>query len=109
MKSLFLVISLLILGSCAHKHKEKKDHDCHCAKASEAPKPVAFEFDSFCPMGLCRKGEKVKCDPEITLAHQGKTYCFSSLEARETFMKDLSNNISNATKRWKVIQSAGSR
>jgi len=113
MKTLLIILTLLTLSACAHKHHdhhaEKKDHDCNCSKAAEAPKPQAYEFDGLCPMGLCRKGQKVKCDPEITLAHKEKNYCFSSLEARETFMKDIEGNLKTANKRWKVMQAAGSR
>lgn len=115
MKLLLLILSLFVFAGCAHKHKDhhdhiaKKDHDCNCSKAAESVKPVAFEFDGSCAMGLCRKGQKVKCDPEITLAHQGKSYCFSTLEARETFMKDLNGNLAKANNRWKRMQAAGSR
>ncbi len=114
MKALLLIALTIVLSGCAHKkhhdhHAEKKDHDCNCSKAAEAPKAVVMEFDGACPMGLCRRNKKVACDPEITLAHQGKNYCFSSLEARETFMKDINGNLKTANKRWKVMQAAGSR
>jgi hypothetical protein len=116
MKILLLIAFALMFSACAHKkhhahhdhQAEKKDHDCHCSKA-EAPKPVAMEFDGACPMGLCRRNQKVTCDPEITLAHKGKNYCFSTLEARETFMKDIEGNLKTANKRWSVMQAAGSR
>ncbi len=114
MKILLLLGIAFLVSACAnkkhHDHQaEKLDHDCHCSKTAETVKPAAFEFDGACPMGLCRKGQRVKCDPEITLAHAGKNYCFSSLEARETFMKDLNGNLVKANNLWKRLQAAGSR
>ncbi|MFP5492413.1 MAG: hypothetical protein ACLGG0_12990 [Bacteriovoracia bacterium] len=110
MKAL-LVIMLIALAGCAHHHKghghhhaEKKDHHgkdhkCNCDKKAEI-KSAPVEFDGHCAMGLCRKGQKVKCDPEITAAFKGKNYCFSSLEARDTFMKNVDANAKKAHAVW---------
>jgi YHS domain-containing protein len=104
MKFASLALLLFVLAACAHK----KDPCCgETAKAEY--KAQVFEFDNSCPMGLCRKGIKVKCDPEITLAHKGKNYCFSSLESRETFIKDLNGNLKKASLRWEKIANPGNR
>jgi hypothetical protein len=106
MRLIFILISLFsvfMLGSCAHKKK------CCGGEAKPASSVQAFEFENTCPMGLCRKGQRVKCNPEITLAHKGKNYCFSSLEARSEFMKDVNGNIKKAAERWKMMPSASPR
>jgi hypothetical protein len=96
MKAL-LVIMLIVLAGCAHHHN--KDHKCACDKKAEI-QSAPVEFDGFCAMGLCRKGQKVKCDPEITAAFKGKNYCFSTLEARDTFMKNVDANTKKAHAVW---------
>ena len=80
-------------------HKGGKDHDCSCDKKKEVVQ-APVEFDGHCPMGLCRKKGKVKCDPSITAAYKGKNYCFSNTEARETFMKDIEKNVKQAHETW---------
>ena len=93
MKAL-IVIMLIALAGCAHHHKG----DGHGRKAEVKSEPI--EFDGHCAMGLCRKGQKVKCDPEITAAFKGKSYCFSTLEARDTFMKNVDANTKKAHAVW---------
>lgn len=99
---------MLVLGACSHgqghhgKAHHGKDHKCNCDKKA-AVAPLAVEFDGNCAMGLCRKGAKVKCDPTITAAYQGKNYCFSSEEARDTFMKDIEGNVKKSNDAWNAI------
>lgn len=105
MRFFLLLTMMLVLGACSHGGKKDhhgKDHKCNCEKKAEV-KPVAVEFDGNCAMGLCRKGAKVKCDPTITAAYQGKNYCFSSEEARETFMKDIDGNVKKSNGAWNAI------
>ncbi len=97
---LALLIVLLVLGACAHHGK--KGHDCSCDKKKEVV-AAPVEFEGNCPMGLCRKKGKVKCDPNITAAYKGKNYCFSTIEARDTFMKDIDKNVKEAQERWADI------
>jgi YHS domain-containing protein len=103
MKTYLMLALLLVLGACSHGGKSGghhgKDHKCNCSKA-EKPKPIAYEFDNNCAMGLCRKEAKVPCDPTITAAFNGKHYCFSSEEARATFMKDAEANAKKAHEVW---------
>jgi YHS domain-containing protein len=108
MKTFLMLLMTVILGACSHGGKgghHGKDHKCNCDKKAEV-KPVAVEFDSNCAMGLCRKGAKVKCDPTITAAYQGKNYCFSSEEARETFMKDIDGNLKKSNRAWDALNRA---
>lgn len=105
MRIFLMLAMMLVLGACSHGGKgghHGKDHKCNCDKKAEV-KPVAVEFDGHCAMGLCRKGAKVKCDPTITAAYQGKNYCFSSEEARDTFMKDVDKNVKNANDAWNTV------
>ena len=42
-------------------------------------------------------GKKVKTDCSITLAINGKTYCFGNEDAMTEFMKDPDGNLAKAT------------
>jgi YHS domain-containing protein len=53
------------------------------------------EFDDMCTMGLAM-GKEVKTDCSISAAHEGKTYCFGSEDAKAEFMKDPSANLAKA-------------
>ena len=108
MRIFLMLAMMLILGACSHGGKgghHGKDHKCNCDKKAEV-KPVAVEFDGNCAMGLCRKGAKVKCDPTITAAYQGKNYCFSTEEARDTFMKDIDGNLKKSNTAWDMLNRA---
>jgi hypothetical protein len=108
MRTFLMLAMMLVLGACSHGVKgghHGKDHKCNCEKKAEV-KPVAVEFDGNCAMGLCRKGAKVKCDPTITAAYQGKNYCFSSEEAREAFMKDIDGNLKKSNTAWDALNRA---
>ncbi|MBY0515954.1 MAG: hypothetical protein K2P81_03525 [Bacteriovoracaceae bacterium] len=93
-----LIVALLFIAACSH---HKKCESCDLKKAVTESKAV--EFDGHCANGLCLKKMKVKCDPTITAAYKGKHYCFSSEEARDTFMKDIDNNVKKAHESWASI------
>ena len=56
---------------------------------------VAGEFDNMCSWGLAN-GKQVKTDCSVNAAIKGKTYCFSSQEAKGNFMKDPDANLAKA-------------
>jgi YHS domain-containing protein len=56
---------------------------------------VAGEFGNYCAMGLV-DGQKKLTDCSISQKIDGKTYCFGSTAAKESFMKDPEGNIAKA-------------
>ena len=56
---------------------------------------VAGEFGNYCAMGLT-KGERKLTDCSTSAKIDGKTYCFGSTAAKETFLKDPQANIAKA-------------
>ncbi|MCC7546286.1 MAG: hypothetical protein IT532_00825 [Burkholderiales bacterium] len=53
------------------------------------------EFDQECAYGLSL-GKHVKTDCSVSEQINGKTYCFSSPEAKGKFMADASGNMTKA-------------
>ena len=97
----FLVLALVLTGITACSSASKRQEEQNIAQAKKDAK--AFEFDGYCGMGLCRKKNRVPCNPEITHEYKGKNYCFSSSEARATFIRDIDNNIRMANEQWSAI------
>ena len=66
-----------------------------------APAPAAAaasakgEFDNSCAMGLA-EGQTVKTNCSVNTTIDGKTYCFSTPESKETFLKNAAENIQKA-------------
>lgn len=90
-----LALSVLLVGVTACSTAATREEKQTITEAKKEGK--VFEFDGFCGMGLCRKKGRVPCNPEITHEYKGKNYCFSSEEARATFVRDIDNNIQKAT------------
>jgi YHS domain-containing protein len=60
------------------------------------PAPAKGEFDNSCTMGLA-SGQVVKTDCSVNwTSPDGKTYCFSSNESKEAFLKNPQENIQKA-------------
>lgn len=64
---------------------------------------VAFaakgEFNDMCVTGMSM-GQKVPTDCSTNTVIDGKTYCFSSPEAKATFEKDPKGTIAKASERF---------
>lgn len=59
---------------------------------------IAGEFKDECAWGLAN-GKHVKTDCKINMkGADGKTYCFSSEQAKADFMKDMKGNMEKAKK-----------
>ena len=56
---------------------------------------IAGEFDNQCSWGLANS-KHVKTDCSVNAAIKGKTYCFSSEQAKTDFMKDPGANLAKA-------------
>ena len=56
---------------------------------------VAGEFGNYCAFGLTQGVKKIT-DCSISQKIDGKTYCFGSTAAKESFMKDPEGNIAKA-------------
>jgi YHS domain-containing protein len=62
------------------------------------------QFKDMCAWGLANHKE-VKTDCTVKTGYQGKTYCFSSEQAKADFMKDPKANLAKAEKNYKAMES----
>lgn len=61
---------------------------------------VVGEFGNECAWGLASGGHfQTNCSVNMT-GENGKTYCFSSDKAMESYLKDRSGNLGKATKTY---------
>jgi YHS domain-containing protein len=97
MKVLLCLIVLLAIGGCA---SHEKPVDVSTAGTSESKTEVAF--DGHCGMSLCQK-KIVKGDPKYAIQYKGKTYHFSSAEARDQFMSKIDTHIEMANNHWTAM------
>ncbi|MGH6805205.1 MAG: hypothetical protein ACREC3_17850 [Methyloceanibacter sp.] len=58
------------------------------------------EFDNMCSWGLANQKD-VKTDCSVNTTMQGKTYCFSSDQAKADFMKNPDANLAKAESFYK--------
>jgi len=58
------------------------------------------EFDNMCSWGLANQKD-VKTDCSVNTTIQGKTYCFSSDQAKADFMKNPDANLAKAQSFYK--------
>jgi len=58
------------------------------------------EFDNMCSWGLANQKD-VKTDCSVNTTIQGKTYCFSSDQAKADFMKNPDANLTKAESFYK--------
>ena len=58
------------------------------------------QFDNMCSRGLANQKD-VKTDCSVNTTIKGKTYCFSSAEAKANFMKDPDANLAKAESFYK--------
>jgi len=65
----------------------------------KAPGEYVVAYDGFCAAGVA-KGMKVESDPELFLVSDGRTYLFSTEEARMMFTQDSGGMVAMADKNW---------
>jgi YHS domain-containing protein len=69
---------------------------------------VAFaatgQFKDMCAWGLANDKE-VHTNCNVHAQYEGKTYCFSSAEAKANFMKDPKANLTKAEANYKTLES----
>ena len=67
-----------------------------------------FNFKNHCVMGITM-GKEVPCDPSYSEATTwtdsatGKHYCFSTPEMKNTFAKDIKQNLAKADTQWATL------
>jgi YHS domain-containing protein len=61
---------------------------------------VTGEFSNMCSWGLANQKD-VKTDCSVNATIKGKTYCFSSQEAKDNFMKSPDANLAKAESFYK--------
>ena len=81
-----------------------------CAHKEESQAPVVqmdvekgnYAYGGRCAASMTKNQFDVQGDPKYTLEHKGKTYCFSSADARDSFKRDTVKNIETADRHWKL-------
>jgi hypothetical protein len=94
-----LPVLVLTLSACAH-------HEVTPTAAQPEPAPVAtpakveYEFGGRCAASVKANHFDVQGDPKYTIENGGKTYCFSSAKARDTYSRNLDKNIKTSQRNW---------
>jgi YHS domain-containing protein len=70
-----------------------------------APAKYAPAFEGYCTTAVSM-GMKVESKPTLFAVHEGKTYLFSSDEAKATFEKDKAGVIAKANTNWPKVKQA---
>jgi YHS domain-containing protein len=68
----------------------------------KAPEKYAPAYHGYCAAAVA-KGMKVKANPELFSVVDGKTYLFSTREAKAMFDKDKANTIAMANQAWPKV------
>lgn len=93
------MVLLLTFSACANREHSGSTPIVNTTK--ETKKDVAY--GGHCGMGLCLK-KKVKGIEKYSLDYKGKTYLFSSEEAKAKFIKDIDKNIQIANKQYSRME-----
>jgi YHS domain-containing protein len=75
------------------------------AKKAFEDEPAKFivKYDGWCATGVAL-GKKLTSDPKLFTVHDGKTYLFSSRDAKRAFDKDIENFITKAEQNWPKLK-----
>jgi YHS domain-containing protein len=68
----------------------------------KAPADYAPAYHGYCAAAVA-KGMKLKANPELFTVEAGKTYLFSTAQAKAMFDKDKSSMIAMADKNWPKV------
>jgi len=68
----------------------------------KAPAEYAPAYHGYCAAAVA-KGMKLKSNPELFTVEAGKTYLFSTAEAKAMFDKDKTNMIAMANQNWAKV------
>ena len=89
MKLFLTFLMTMFIVSCAHHH-EKPEHHHHA-------------YEKQCAYSVSQGDLEVHGNNEYKLEHGGKTYYFSSLDAKKKFEKGLEKNINKADSNWERL------
>ena len=98
--SLLLFLSL----SCSHHHKKGAHHHHDCAEKCGVKEKSTGAEDTFkhkCASSVLEGDIHVDGKEEYNLKHGGRIYYFSTQEKKDSFTKNLEQNILKADKVWK--------
>lgn len=98
---LLSVMSIFLMSSCAHHHKElaHHDHNQH-GKKSKVEQKTGDMFDKNCAYSVSEGDVHVKGRADFTLEHGGETYYFSTMDKLMKFKMNLNKSISSAQRNW---------
>lgn len=100
MKTFMCLVLLLTFAACASK--EQKPVASPVVTETEKIDKKNVAYGGNCGMGLCLK-KRVKGDTKYGVDYKGKTYLFSSAEARDKFVSNMDRNIELANKHWSAL------
>lgn len=104
MKILILsTLSLFLLGSCAHHHKDLGGHHHHKCKMKNCSmeKMKGKAFNKHCAMSVSMGDMHVEGQEDYKFVHGGETYYFSSEKKMKTFKANLETNLQQAQEHWR--------
>jgi len=106
MKFLLLpILSLFLLGSCAHNHKKTGEHHHHkCTKSCDMHSDKGEAFNKHCAMSISMGDMHVAGKKDFKIDHAGETYYFSTKEKMQKFKSNLKENISKARIFWNATE-----
>ena len=72
----------------------------------KSPESYVVAYDGWCATGVAN-GMKVESDPTVFVVRDGKTYLFSSEEAKAMFSKDATGLVAMADQHWPAVAHQG--
>ena len=95
-------------GDRQHK-SEYEGHTYYFANAEArkmfdaAPRKYVPAYDGLCATAVSM-GKKMASDPMLFVVHDGRTYLFSSADAKAMFEKDRSGVVKKADEQWPTVK-----
>lgn len=69
----------------------------------KTPEKFTPAYEGFCAAAVA-KGMKLKSDPKLFVVEDGKTYLFSTAQAKQMFEMDKANMIQMANANWPTVK-----
>lgn len=88
-------------GGCAATTPTAPPYDSVVVDRSN-PEKTVVEFNGACANGVANGRYDVQGKKDYSVTRDGKTYYFSSAEARDRFMEDFQSNAQKAENNWSM-------
>jgi YHS domain-containing protein len=98
--SVFCLSALGSVGVVSRDGSTASADDMTDTQMSKDAQKVQAEFDGKCAMAVADGHPNEPGDEKYQASVKGKTYYFCSQEAKDRFMKDVTNNTQKASLHW---------